>query len=67
MKLRAHLRLGLADPAVALGSGGPELLLKDGEDALDAQAHPHSRHLLAAEHAHQVVVPAVQDPKFQAY
>ena len=53
----ACLRLGFADGgAVVLGLRG-ESALEDGEDALNADADAHRWHVLAAEHAHQAVVP----------
>ena len=41
---------------MVLGLHG-ESALEDGEDALNANADAHRWHVLAAEHAHQAVVP----------
>jgi len=53
-----NLGLGFPDPTAAGLRLALVLLLQQGEDALYAQAHPHCRHLLPAEHAHQVVISA---------
>lgn len=53
-----HLRLSGPDSGAALCRAGARLRLGDGEDALDADRHPHGWDVLAAEHADQLVVPA---------
>ncbi len=57
-----RLCLRLAEGCAVLLSLLPQPAFQDGKDALDADADANRRHILAAEHAHQAVVPAPINP-----